>query len=59
MNVYLKSNKKYIKQRESDHTNLIKKFYPNGCSLITLKNPTFRDNETYESFIDKNKINIK
>jgi hypothetical protein len=36
-----------------EHKNLIKKHYLDGCVLVTLPNPTFDEDETWESYKDK------
>ena len=41
------------KQSKKEHEKLIQKFYPNGCALTTLPNPTFDKNETWESYKKK------
>ena len=36
-----------------EHKELIQKYYPNGCALVTLPNPTFDKDETWESYQNK------
>lgn len=40
---------------KKEHEELIKKYYSKGYTLINFPNPTFGENETFESF--KNKCN--